>query len=200
MYNTYIIALVLTALMVACRETAKEGGATESWQANAPELIWKYEGLGRGYGGPLIADDGIYVNAEEDGKSYTVCLDHKGSFRWRSPNGKAFMGMDFSASYPGTRSIPAVQGAFVYAISGLGHISCFKRQSGEVIWSVDLVKNFQGKPGDFGYSESPVMDGKNMYCFTGGSVHNIVALDLHTGELSWSSPVKRDSFAYSTPI
>jgi outer membrane protein assembly factor BamB len=69
-----------------------------------------------------------------------------------------------------------------------------------VIWAADLVLDFQGKPGDFGYSESPVVDDKHIYCFTGGSVHNIVALDRKTGALAWSSPVKRDSFAYSTPI
>ena len=31
-------------------------------------------------------------------------------------------------------------------------------------------------------------------------MHNMVALDRHTGALVWSAPLKRDSFAYSTPI
>jgi outer membrane protein assembly factor BamB len=110
------------------------------------------------------------------------------------------MGFDYSASYPGTRSTPSMKGKCVYAISGMGHLSCFDKGSGKVIWTVDLVKDFQGKPGEFGYSESPLVDENKVYCFAGGHEHNIVALDRHTGDLVWSSPVKRDSFAYGTPI
>ena len=55
-------------------------------------------------------------------------------------------------------------------------------------------------PGVPGYSESPVVDEDKVYCFTGGKVHNMVALDRLSGALVWSAPVNRDSFAYSTPI
>jgi outer membrane protein assembly factor BamB len=45
-----------------------------------------------------------------------------------------------------------------------------------------------------------VVDKNKVYCFAGGQVHNLLALDRHTGELLWSAPLKRDSFAYSTPL
>ena len=197
----YIIVLVIIALMAYCDPATRKGGTGTSEEiVPDPELVWKYQGLGRGYGGPLVTDEGIYINAEEDGNSYTVCLGLDGTFRWRSPNGEEFLGTGFSASYPGTRSVPSCRGKLVYAISGMGHLSCFHRQNGEVIWSTDLVADFQGKPGDFGYSESPVVDRKNLYCFTGGPEHNILALDRYTGELIWSTAAKRDSFAYGTPI
>lgn len=191
-----LLFIGLIPFLAACDGPPQKG----SDAVKDPELLWKSEGLGKGYGGPCISREGIFVNAEEDGNSYTVCLEADGTFRWRSPNGKEFMGLDFSATYPGTRSAPTVFGKQVYAASGLGHLSCFDARSGNVIWTVDLVKDYDGKPGDFGYSESPVVDKDRVYCFAAGKVHNLLALDRHSGELLWSAPLKRDSFAYSTPL
>jgi outer membrane protein assembly factor BamB len=86
----------------------------------------------------------------------------------------------------------------VYAASGTGHLSCFDIRDGKVIWDVDLVNDFQGNPGDFGYTESPVVDEHNVYYFAGGRENNIVALDRRTGELIWAAPVNRDYFSYGT--
>ena len=110
------------------------------------------------------------------------------------------MGYDFSATYPGTRSAPAFAGGYVYASSGLGQVSCFDTENGNVIWTVDLMHDLKGKLGDFGYSESPVVDHEKVYCFAGGMEDNLIALDRLTGEVLWSAPVQRDSFAYSTPV
>ena len=209
--GTLIIAALIT-ILGSCNRSGPQSGGTasgvdspepqllDSWPREGPRLLWKYEGLGKGYGGAAVTGEGIFINAEEKGNSYTVCLDLDGTFRWRSPNGQEFMGFDFSADYPGTRSTPAVKGRHVYAESGTGHLSCFESRSGKVVWSVNLVRDFGGKPGDFGYSETPVVDENRVYCFTGGKVNNLVALDRRTGDLVWSAPVNRDSFAYGTPI
>lgn len=210
--NRIVIWIVLGSILVSCdrsvqhrtaadsKKNRSETPLMESWPREGPEMLWIYEGLGRGYGGPLVCGEGIFVNAEENGNSYIVCLDHQGRFRWRSPNGKEFTGFDFTASYPGTRAAPAVKGRYVYAVSGMGHLSCFDTRDGRVIWYADLMKDFQGILGDFGYSETPAVDEEKVYCFPGGKLHNIVALDRCTGELVWSSPVNRDYFSYGTPL
>lgn len=191
-----IICIVLFINLGSCDGPGKP----EASSAKVPELLWKYEGLGRGYGAPCVFRNRIFVNAEKGGNSYTVCLEMDGTFRWKSPNGKEFVGMDYSASFPGTRSSPTVTGGQVYAASGMGHLSCFDLHNGNIVWNVDLVKEFNGIPGDFGYSESPVVDKQKVYCFTGAQVHNLVALDRNTGQLVWSVPVKKDAFSYSTPL
>lgn len=196
MLRSIIIFTFLITLMASCNAPGQKG----SEPAQEPELLWKYKGLGKGYGAPLISREGIFINAEEDGNSYLVCLEPEGTFRWKSPNGKEFMGMDYSASFPGTRSAPTVMGRFVYAASGMGQLSCFDTRKGDVIWTIDLINDLNGKLGDFGYSESPVLDRDRVYCFPGGKTNNLVALDRQTGALAWSAPVNHDSFAYSTPI
>ena len=212
MLRNIIILTVLIAIVGSCHKSGQQGMESvseeispgtrllDSWPPGGPELLWKYKGLGKGYGGPLISKEGIFINGEEDGYSYTICLDHNGAFRWKTPNGKEFMGMDYSAGYPGTRSIPSMKGRSVYAISGTGHLSCFDKANGDVIWSVDLVEDFNGIPGEFGYSASPAVDVNKVYCFAGGKINNMVALDRHTGDLLWSSPLKKDYFSYGTPV
>ena len=212
MWRSIVILTALISIMGSCDRSGQQGSESaseeispgthllDSWPREGPELLWIYEGLGKGYGSPLISKEGIFINGEEDGNSYTLCLDYSGAFQWRSPNGKEFMGMDYSSSYPGTRSIPSMKGGYVYAVSGTGHLSCFDKDNGKVIWNVDLVKDFNGVPGEFGYSASPSVDKNKVYCFAGGTINNMVALDPHTGELVWSSPVKKDYFSYGTPV
>lgn len=211
MLRPLVIFFALVSIMTSCdrsgqvsdspsKKISSESPLLETWPREGPELLWIYEGLGKGYGGPLISGEGIFINGEENGKSYTICLDHQGAFRWRSPNGKEFMGTDYSASYPGTRSSPTMKGRHIYAISGTGHISCYNITDGKVIWSVDLVKDLNGSPGDFGYSASPAVDENKVYCFAGGYENNMVALDRHSGDLLWSSHLKKDYFSYGTPI
>ena len=212
MKENIIIFLCFISVLCSCdifvhqrNESASDGispgiDLLDVWPAEGPELLWKYEGLGRGYGGPMVSTDGIFINEEKEGMSYTIKLDLNGTVIWRSPNGKEFIGTDYSASYPGTRSVPTVIGRHVYAVSGTGHMSCFDSSTGNVIWAVDLITDFNGILGEFGYSESPTVDENSVYCFPGGKANNIVALDRLTGELVWSAPVKKDYFSYGTPI
>lgn len=178
----------------------EETGLLDTWPEGGPELLWKYNGLGKGFGGPLIAGEGIYINAEENGKSYTVKLNLDGIVQWRSFNGMEFRGVDFSASYPGTRASPSLYGEHLYSVSGTGHLSCYDARKGTVIWTVDLIRDFDGVLGEFGYSESPVVDEHLVYCTPGGQENNIVALDRLTGQLVWSAPVHSDYFSYGTPV
>jgi outer membrane protein assembly factor BamB len=161
MQNSIVICLFIITCLLACDNPGQKG----SEPVKDPELLWIYEGLGRGYGGPCITREGIFVNAEDGGNSYTVCLEPDGTIRWKSPNGKEFVGVGFSSSYPGTRSAPTVSGGRVYAASGMGHVSCFDARNGKVIWKVDLIHDLGGIPGEFGYSESPTVDEQNVYCF-----------------------------------
>lgn len=207
-----VISLFIMALTASCvRDSGKkpphgpdmdqeESALLDRWPEGGPELLWTYTGLGKGYGCPLITEEGIYINAEESGKSFTVKLKLDGTLIWRSYNGKEFTGKDFSASYPGTRASPSLYGKHLYAVSGTGHLSCFDAINGKAIWTVDLIKKFDGRLGDFGYSESPVVDEHLVYCTPGGQVNNIMALDRLSGQPVWSAPVNGDYFSYGTPV
>jgi outer membrane protein assembly factor BamB len=177
-----------------------ESNLLDQWPENGPDLVWLYEGLGKGYAAPAVTENRIYINAEQEGNSYIVALSLEGKQIWRSPNGKEFLGEGFSSTYPGARSTPTVMGELVYASSGMGHLGCFEASSGTELWAVDLMDDLGGELGYFGYSESVAVDRDRVYCFPGGPKINLAALDRFTGEIAWSTEALRDTFAYGSPV
>lgn len=217
MKNTAIaISILLFGLTQGCRlenidKSAQWRGANRDgifhetellkhWPEEGPELLWVFEGLGRGFASPAVTSDGLFVNGEDEGNSYLFALDLEGKLRWKSPNGKEFLGEGFSSTYPGARSTPTVYGRQVYASSGQGQIGCFNTTSGEELWSVNIVDDLGGILGYFGYSESVGVDEEHVYCFPGGASTNQAALDRFTGKIAWTQSAHRDTFAYGSPV
>ncbi len=170
------------------------------WPDDGPELLWIYEGLGLGFAAPAVSSNGLFINGEHEGKSYLFALDLEGQLRWKSPNGKEFLGEGFSSTYPGARATPTVYGKLVYTTSGEGQIGCFDSSTGKEKWSVNIVDHLDGIVGYFGYSESVAVDEEHVYCFPGGASTNVAALDRFTGKIAWTQSALRDTFAYGSPV
>lgn len=172
----------------------------DEWPESGPELQWIYEGIGKGYAAPVITNDKIFVNGEQDSSSFIFSFNLQGELLWKSPNGKEFMGEGFSATYPGSRSTPTVVDNLVYASSGMGRIACFDADNGDEKWAVNIRNDLGGLENYFGYSESLVVDDNKIFCFPGGSENNTVALDRFTGKIIWSAEAMQDTFSYCSPL
>ena len=177
-----------------------ETGLLDQWPENGPDLLWVYEGIGRGFAAPVVSDDKVFVNGELEGKSFLYAFDLEGNLLWKSPNGDEFLGEGLSSTYPGARSTPTVLGSLVYTASGTGRIACFDTSTGAEEWAVSIMKDLGGQLGEFGYSESVAVDDKKVYCFPGGAETNMAALDRFSGQTVWSSELLRDTFAYGSPV
>lgn len=177
-----------------------ESNLMDQWPEDGPELLWVFEGLGRGYAAPAVTENKIFVNGELEGNSYLFSLDLEGNLLWKSPNGKEFLGEGFSSTYPGARSTPTVNGNLVYTTSGMGQIGCFETSGGKEKWALNILDYLDGEVGHFGYSESVAVDKERVYCFPGGSGTNIAALDRFTGKIVWTHSALRDTFAYGSPV
>ncbi len=213
MKKTCIALLLLAgALLQGCKQEVyqwrgthrdgifQESGLLDHWSEEGPELLWKFEGLGRGYAAPSISKDKVFINGESEGNTYLFALDLEGKLLWKSANGFEFLGEGFSSTYPGARSTPTVMGKLVYASSGMGQIACFNAKNGKEQWSVNIVDYLDGEVGYFGYSESVAVDEKHIYCFPGGPSANLAALDRFTGKIAWTHSALRDTFAYGSPV
>src|SRR5436305_72290 len=80
--------------------------------------------------------------------------------------------------------------AFVFAAIALG-----------VPRGKDEPKDFEGSVGGWGYSESPLVDGKKLIVTPGGKKATLVALDKTNGETIWTAQVPEgDQAQYSSVI
>ncbi len=166
-----------------------------SWPPNGPEMLWFYKGLGAGHGTVAIANNRIFVAGMPDSEGILYAFDMNGNLIWQ----RAYGG-EWTGNYPGARSTPTIVGDRIYLESGLGVVYCFDVPTGELLWSVDLLKTFNAENIQWGMSESLLLYGDRVICTPGGPQHNVVALNRFTGETVWTSPGNREPAAYCSPI
>lgn len=176
-----------------------ETNLLRSWPPQGPELLWFTEDIGAGFAAPVVTDEKVLINGEAGGNSFLFAFDLKGKLLWKSPNGPEFTGSGYASGFPGARSTPTIVGDLVYAMSGKGRLACFELQSGKEKWAVDLVRDLGGPDNEFGYSESPLVDGDRVFCYPGGPVNNVVALNRMTGKMIWTTKAKADTTSFVSP-
>ncbi len=137
----------------------------------------------------------IYITGTENGKEFLSNFDLNGNLKWKTEYGKAF-----TQSFPEARSTPTVDGDRIYVISGTGEVVCFDAQTGAIKWSIQALKQFEGKYGSWGIAESPlIVDDKVIYTPCGEKT-TVVALNKFTGEVVWASESLNDQSGYVSPI
>lgn len=166
----------------------------KEWPADGPELIWKFEGLGKGYTTVAVTKDKIFTTGTFDSTSYLFALDHSGELVWK----KEF-GLSWLTNFPGTRSTPQIVDGLGYVLSGRGKLVCFNTDNGFTVWTKDLYKDFQAREIRFGMTENLLVDGNIVYCTPGGIRNNVVALNRKTGDVIWSSKGNMEPSAYCSP-
>jgi len=170
------------------------------WPEAGPGLLWMTDILGEGYGSPVVSGDKLFINGETNQIAHVFAFDLKGKLLWKTPNGKEFFGEGYSANFPGARTAPTVYNDLIYVCSGLGRIACLEIATGKERWAVEMVKELGGKLNMFGYSESLIVDESKVYCYPGGSLSNVVALDRFTGKPVWTSKALGDPVSFCSPI
>lgn len=172
----------------------RESNLLKSWPDNGPPLLWEFDGLGNGYGSPVITSSAIFVNGEIDTVSYLFALDRDGKFLWKSP-----IGREWTISYPGSRNTPTIVNDLVYVTAGMGTVACLEANSGKIRWSVDMVSGFSAPMVRFGFSECLVVSGNDVFFSPGNSDTNVVALDRFSGKIRWICKGLGQMTSYCSP-
>ncbi len=181
---------------------SSETGLLQQWPEEGPQLIWQVDGLGDGYSTPAVMRDRIYlVSSEGLENEFVQALEvANGQQLWSTRIGKVG-NPDQRPPYPGARSTPTIDGDWLYALGSDGDLACLDRARGKVRWQKNLRTDFGGKPGEWAYSESPLVDGDVLVVTPGGEEATLVALNKHTGDVIWKSPVPGgDEAAYASII
>jgi len=185
-------------------DISKETGLLKSWPKGGPPLLWKYADAGIGFSGPAVVGDRLYTMGARDEMEYVIALDVKtGQEVWHAKLGSIFT---FKGNKwgDGPRATPAVDGALLYALGGQGDLVCLQIMDGKEVWRKNLVTDFGGKvmeynPGlNWGYTESPLVDGDKLVCCPGGPQGTMIALDKKTGNSIWRATELKDEATHSS--
>jgi outer membrane protein assembly factor BamB len=180
---------------------SQEKGLLAQWPEAGPKLLWQLHDIGFGYSTPAVVGERLYLMSNRGMENeFVACLAVKdGSEVWTRRVGN--VGPNRGQNYPGARSTPTVDGERIYALGSDGDLACLDTASGSVRWQKNLRKDFNGAPGNWVYSESPLVDGNVLVVTPGGKEATLVALNKQTGEEIWRCAVPEgDQAAYASVI
>ncbi len=172
-----------------------ETNLLREWHEEGPELLWEYEGVGNGYGSPAITRDKIFLSGELDSLSHLFAFDLTGNLLWKSEYDSSWV-----VNFPGSRSEPTVVDDLVYVCSPKGEVVCFNAEDGSKVWSLNMIKDFNGVNTRFGFAQSLLVEGDKIYCSPGNVDTNVVALNRFTGETIWISKANGEKPAFCSPL
>ncbi len=191
----------------------RETGIVEKFPTGGPKIVWRTPIAG-GFAGPAVNGGKVYVTdrvlakgaANPDDPFDTtqkinstervLCLDEKtGKILWKHE-----YDCPYQISYPcGPRCTPNVHEGKVYTLGAMGDLFCFEAETGKIVWSKNLVKEYKTKPALWGYAAHPLIDGKKLVTLAGGDGSHAVALDKDTGAEIWKTGTQPEQ-GYSPPL
>ena len=177
-------------------DISDEKDLLKSWPEGGPKKVWMYEKAGLGYSGPAIAKGRLYTMGTRDNQEAVFALDaNTGKELWVAGISDILK----NRWGDGPRGTPAVDGDFVYALTGPGDLVCLNAADGKTVWQANMLK-LGGKLPGWGYTESVIVDGDLVVATPGGDQGALAAFDKKTGKLAWQSADFKDPAHYSSII
>ena len=116
--------------------------------------------------------------------------------RWRVKTGSNFP--DWQGGN-GPRSTPIIDRERAFFLGAYGQLYALDVEDGEIVWSHHFQTEFISDPPHWGFSTSPLLEGKLLIVEVGGASGNsFIAFDKTTGEVVWAS--QDDAPSYASPI
>lgn len=169
--------------------------AVEPWKGDLKPL-WKLP-VGESHSSPVVAGGIVYAFYQPKGKNADALAAFdaaKGELLWE----KSYERPEFKPLFGnGPRSTPAVSGGSVFTLGGTGILACWNAKTGEIVWKVDTLKEFEAKNLFFGISTSPIVVDDKVIVMVGSKGAGVVAFEAKTGKTAWKAA--DDPASYSSP-
>ena len=156
-----------------------------SWPQNGPEVLWSAD-LGIGFGGPAVKDGKVYLLDRDDLVGDKMrCIDlatgkELWSFSYDAPG---------SVMFPGSRSVPAVDGNRIYSCGPYGDFYCIDINTHKPIWNKNIWKDFGGdRIPRWAITQCPLVYGDLVIVASQAPEAGVVAYDKLNGNVKWKTP------------
>jgi outer membrane protein assembly factor BamB len=165
--------------------TSPQTGILRSWPAGGPEVMWTVD-VGIGYGGPVIKEGKVYL------------LDRNGTVgdilrSFDFSTGKELWQFSYDAPgevmFPGSRSVPTVNGNNVYSCSQNGDLYCIDIHTHKPVWHKNIWTDFGGvEIPIWAITQCPLVYGDLLIVASMAPEAGVVAYNKLTGDIIWKTP------------
>jgi outer membrane protein assembly factor BamB len=142
--------------------------------------------VGIGYGGPVVKDGKVYLLDRDDQVGDNLrCLD--------LPTGKELWNFAYDAPgrvmFPGSRSVPIVDGKHVYSCGPYGDLYCIDADTHKPVWNKNVWKDFGGgRIPIWAITQCPLIYGDLLIVASQAPEAGVVAYHKLTGKIAWKTP------------
>jgi outer membrane protein assembly factor BamB len=156
-----------------------------SWPQQGPEVLWT-TAVGIGYGGPVVKDGKVYLLDRDDKVGDKMrCFDLS--------NGKELWSFGYDAPgsvmFPGSRSVPALDGNRLYSCGPYGNLYCIDINTHKALWNKNVWTDFGGgEIPRWAITQCPLVLGDLLILASQAPQAGVVAYDKLTGNVRWKTP------------
>lgn len=168
-------------------------GLASRWPEAGPRRLWQ-RALGEGHSAVVVEGNRLYTMYRPSGLLSLVrrsqeetigALDAStGNTLWEYTYDAPTTGLNLSEG-AGPHSTPLIVGNLLFAASSRSQLFALDKNTGKVIWSHDLVKQFGASQDDRGYSPSPIAYRDTVIVPAGGPGASVMAFTQSTGAVVW---------------
>lgn len=165
--------------------TSDQKGILRTWPQNGPEVLWTVN-MGIGYGGPVVKDGKVYLLDRDDKVGDNLrCFELSSgkelwNFSYEAPG---------SVMFPGSRSVPIVDGKHVYSCGPNGELYCIDINTHKPVWNKNVWKDFGGQEiPRWAITQCPIIYGDLLILASQAPEAGVVAYEKLTGNLKWKTP------------
>ena len=178
-----------------------ETGLLKAWPAQGPKLVQTITGIGEGYSSVSIAGGMIFTAGAVNQQPFVYAFDMNGKLIWKKAIGSAWSTTaSWASSYTGPRSTPTYDNGVIYFLGEMGLLVSLDAKSGKELWQVNLAKEYDAPPTEYGYAESVLIDGDRLYVRPAGRKGHQVCLDKNTGKQIWANTEIPGVEGYTSPV
>jgi outer membrane protein assembly factor BamB len=175
--------------------TSDQKGILRSWPENGPEVLWTVD-LGIGFGGPVV----------KDGKVYLLDRDNEVGDNLRCfnlSNGKELWNFGYEAPgsvmFPGSRSVPTLDGNYVYSCGHNGDLYCIDINTHQPVWNNNIWTDFGGDQLPiWAITQCPLVYDNLVIVLAQAPDAGAVAYDKLSGDVVWKTPYLGNE-SYASP-
>ena len=168
--------------------TSPQQGIMRSWPENGPEVLWTVD-VGIGFGGPVVKDGRVYLldRVKEVGDNLR-CFDLS--------SGEELWNFEYKAQgsvmFPGSRSVPTLDGNYVYSCGHNGDLYCIDINTHQPVWNRNVWTDFgSDELPIWGITQCPLVYGNLLitaYIAPQSPEAGVVAYDKLSGDIVWETP------------
>ncbi|NVO09663.1 MAG: PQQ-binding-like beta-propeller repeat protein [Bacteroidales bacterium] len=156
----------------------------DKWGKEGPKIAWKVD-LGEGHAAPVVFNGKVYLLDYNEAKKSDAlrCFSlETGKELWR----RSYK-VHIKRNHGMSRTIPAINEKYIVTIGPRCQVMCSNPQTGELLWGIDLVKEYKTEVPFWYTGQCPFIE-NDIAVIAPGGTSLLIGIDCATGKVVWKTP------------